>query len=127
MQIPELNEGETNAGIIMLPGNRGLAPHHWVILLPKMIPSDENWRRCIEWAKDHSPRLGSYLGDRWEHALLYANARDQIDNGYWYWTATKHDHEPAWAWLQFFLTGDQYDDLKDLHYRARAVRRVLIG
>ncbi|KJV33239.1 hypothetical protein VI06_03335 [Aquitalea magnusonii] len=43
----------------------------------------------------------------------------------WYWASTQYS--PHYAWDQHFGGGDQYDGLKGLELRARAVRRVLIA
>lgn len=114
MNIPQLNEGEVWAGI-SLEGE----PHH-VILLPATIDKDLKWQEAIDWAKS----VGGELPTRVESALLYANARDKINDDYWYWTATQYAGYESSAWLQDFYGGSQDGDRKDYHLRARAVRRV---
>ena len=44
----------------------------------------------------------------------------------WYWSSTQLASDPAYAWVQSFDYGGQYDDWKGSSYRARAVRRVPI-
>ena len=86
-----------------------------------MTDKDLTWQEAIDWAKS----VGGELPTRFESALLYANLRDKIDTGYWYWTATTHDSEPSWAFGQNFDYGNQVSyRIKDFPDRARAVRRV---
>ena len=116
MRLPELNEGEVNAGLCVVDGKFS----HWLILLPDTLDRGLAWQEAIGWARS----VGGELPTRDESALLYANVRDQIDQDHWYWTSAPHASEPSWAWLQNFDDGGQYDDRKDYHNRARAVRRV---
>jgi len=44
----------------------------------------------------------------------------------WYWTSTQHAAYPDYAWMQYFGDGNQYDVLKSVVCRARAVRRIKI-
>ena len=118
MKLPELNEGEVNAGLCVVDGKFS----HWLILLPATTDKDLKWQEAIDWAAS----VGGELPTRDESALLYANVRDQIDQDYWYWTSTPHASEPSWAWGQDFDNGLQNDDPKVNHYWARAVRRVLV-
>lgn len=112
-----LSEGEVYAGLSRDPATG--AWHH-VVLLPALPGKDLTWQEAIDWAKS----VGGELPTRWESALLYANVRDQIDQDYWYWTATPHASEPAYAWVQDFYGGLQLNVLKGIRFRARAVRRV---
>ena len=116
MNLPQLNEGEYLAGLCMVD----CEPSHWLILLPAAPDKDLNWQGAIDWAKS----VGGELPTRFESALLYANPRDQIDTDHWYWTATTHEREPSWAWLQHFDNGYQYYGRKENGYRSVAVRRV---
>ena len=119
MKLPQLNEGEVNAGLCVVDGKFS----HWLILLPVTIDKDLKWQEAVDWAKS----VGGELPTRFESALLYANVRDQIDQDYWYWTATQHASAPSWAWSQYFDYGKQNYYRKDGHRRACAVRRVPFG
>lgn len=119
MELPKLNEGEIYAGISRDPDTG--AWHH-LVLLPATTDKGLTWGEAIEWAKS----VGGELPTRFESALLYANARDQIiEQNYWYyWASTPRAFEPSRAWFQNFGNGHQIDDLKDYLCKARAVRRV---
>lgn len=114
---PQLNPDEHYAG---LSRDHDTGAWHHLVLLPATTDKDLTWKQAIEWAKS----VGGDLPTRFESALLYANLRDQIDAGYWYWTATPVADEPAWAWGQGFYNGDQDASRKGTRGRARAVRRV---
>lgn len=116
MNLPQLNEGEVNAGLCIVDGRFS----HWLIMLPATYKDLKHWHEAIYWAKS----VGGELPTRDESALLYANVRDQIDQDYWHWTATQHASGPSSAWIQDFTYGYQYGHRKGLHGRARAVRRV---
>lgn len=116
IELPKLNEGEINAGLIMTTDG---TPSHWVILLPG-DKDDGNWEDAGTWATEQ----GGELPTRTEQSLLFANAKDKFKRD-WYWSAEEDDSE--WAWSQFFRYGLQSDYLKSNDFcRARAVRRVYI-
>lgn len=120
MGIPKLNDGELYAG---LSRNPDTGAWHHLVLLPATTDKDLNWHEAISWAKS----VGGELPTRDESALLYANARDKIDEDYWYWTGTEVASLPSRAWGQYFDgSGYQSTGLKVTHDRARAVRRVRI-
>ncbi len=54
----------------------------------------------------------------------YQPAEANAFAGDWYWSSTQCS--PSFAWIQDFVDGLQGIDLKDVEYRARAVRRELI-
>ena len=112
-----LSDGEVYAG---LSRDHDTGAWHHLVLLPAVTDQDLTWDEAKAWAAS----VGGDLPTRFESALLYANARDQIDTDPWYWTATEVASEPSWAWGQYFDDGYQYGGLKGSHYRARAVRRV---
>jgi hypothetical protein len=112
-----LADGEVYAGLSRDPDT---GDWHHLVLLPATTDQGLPWKEAIDWAKS----VGGELPTRFESALLYANVRDQIDEGYWYWTATTHASEPSWAWTQSFYDGSQLNNRKGYHGRARAVRRV---
>lgn len=118
IELPQLNEGERYAGICIIAGK---ISHH-LIMLPQESP-DVTWEEALDWAKS----VGGELPTRDESALLYANARDKIDEDYWYWTGTEVASRPSRAWGQYFDgSGYQSTGLKVTHDRARAVRRVRV-
>jgi hypothetical protein len=117
MKIPELNEGEIYAGLSRDPDTG--AWHH-LVLLPDLPDKDLAWQEAIDWAKS----VGGELPTRWESALLYANARDHIDDSYWHWISTPFAGDERYAWSQLFGYGNQGYDHKDYAGLARAVRRV---
>jgi len=116
--LPELNEGETNAGLMMgLDGK----PTHWVILLPG-DKDDGNWQNATDWAKEQ----GGELPTRNEQSLLFANAKPEFKHD-WYWSGETHAENSEWAWCQDFYDGGQGDFRKSYDgCRARAVRRISV-
>lgn len=116
--LPELNEGEINAGLMMgLDGK----PTHWVILLPG-DKDDGNWQEAADWAKEK----GGELPTRNEQSLLFANTKPEFKRD-WYWSCETHAAESEWAWYQFFGNGNQrYGRKSDDSCRARAVRRISV-
>lgn len=117
LAIPRLNDGEHYAGIII--GKDGASSHH-LILLPGEA-KDLNWEKAKEWATEQ----GGQLPTRREQALLYANLPEQFKPE-WHWSCEQHAASSDSAWMQLFGYGLQGFDLKSNHYRARAVRRLVI-
>ena len=115
--LPELAEGETYVGCI----GDALGNLHHVILLPG-DNDDATHEAQLEWAKS----IGGDLPNRIEHAMLWANHREQFKKD-WYWSNETHHSESGWAWYQDFLYGTQSYDTSDNELRARAVRRVNIS
>ena len=112
-----LKEGEEYAGIIL--GKEGQPDYH-LILLPGQ-KEDVTWQVAMGWAAS----IGGQLPDRRDQSLLYANLKEKFDVR-WYWSCEQHATESAWAWIQYFYYGTQYASLKDIDYRARAVRRLVL-
>lgn len=116
--IPELNEGEVYAGVLL--GKNG-APNQHVILLPGDI-EDGKWNDSKKWAES----IGGDLPTRREQSLLFANCGEEFKRD-WYWSSETYESDDAFAWCQYFGLGSQYDDLKVISdCRARAVRRLVI-
>ena len=113
--FPEINKGETYAGLLLADGK----PAHHLVLLPGETTA--NWKDAIAWAK----KQGGELPTRKEQALLFANAAEAFEQR-WYWSSEVHTGYADYAWIQYFGTGYQGNDLKDHDYRARAVRRVAL-
>lgn len=66
-----------------------------------------------------------YLPSRLEALQLFGELPSELERD-WYWTSTQCAGVGEYAWIQNFYSGDQDDHLKDIHCRARAVRRVPI-
>lgn len=118
IDLPKLNEGEINAGLIM---NADGTASHWLILLPG-DKDDGNWTDAVTWAKDQSGELPK----REEQALLFANAKPSFKRD-WYWSGETHQDKSEWAWFQGFYDGFQsfFHESND-RCRARAVRRISV-
>ena len=116
IELPKLNDGEVNAGLIM---NADGTASHWVILLPG-DKEEGNWTDAAAWVAEQ----GGELPTRAEQSLLFANAKDKFQCD-WYWSAEEDGSE--WAWYQRFYDGYQDGGHKSSFCcRARAVRRVYI-
>jgi len=68
-----------------------------------------------------------YLPAKNEILLAYITVPELFEKSGWYWTSTQHASNSAFAWVQVFDGGYQYDDRKSNGARARAVRRVAIA
>jgi len=115
MKIPELNEGEHYAGIV-IPEN-DLISHH-LILLPQQPKTHLTWNEAITWAAS----VGAELPTRQEATLLHTNLKPVFKPS-WYWTGEQYASS---AWLQYFNDGTQYLSGKGYKGRVRAIRRVPI-
>ncbi|BEV15105.1 DUF1566 domain-containing protein [Herbaspirillum sp. DW155] len=109
--------GETYIGTIATPGGYG---SYQLFLLPGEA-SDVNWDAAKKWASDQ----GGELPNRVESALLFATAKEQFQDE-WYWTREQHAAYSDYAWFQSFYYGTQYDYTTSYEGRARAVRRLFI-
>ncbi len=112
-----LQDGELYAGIIL---GKGGEPDYHLILLPGQA-TDINWTGAKAWAD----KAGGELPTRREGALLFANLKEEFEQRY-YWTSEQHAGSPDCAWMQTFSYGTRNDDRKSVHYRVRAVRRLII-
>ena len=119
MKIPELNEDEHYAGIV-IDSATGQPTHH-LILLPQQPETRLTWDEALTWAAS----IGVELPTRQESALLYANLKPAFDPT-WYWTGEQHVSYASHAWDQYFGNGDQYYYGKGCKGRVRAIRRVPI-
>lgn len=113
MNIPELQEGERYAGIIL--NKDGTLSHH-LILLPKQPTERLTWDEAVAWAQDGLPT-------RQEQALLFSNCKDAF-NPDWYWSSEQYAGYASHAWTQNFDIGLQCYGNKGYEGRVRAVRRV---
>jgi hypothetical protein len=117
---PTLNEGELWAGAYIEDGK----PKHHVILLPGEA-AGVTWQAALSWAESN----GGVLPTRSEQAMLYAvfGFSDHHFKKDWYWSCEQHGSPSDYAWCQYFLNGGQ-DSFETLSkFRARAVRRSVIG
>ena len=119
MKIPELNEGERYAGIV-IDSATGQPTHH-LILIPQQPETRLTWDGAIVWAAS----IGAELPTRQEAALLFANAKDAFKPN-WYWTGEQYASNASLAWDQFFDDGLQASIAKGHKGRVRAIRRVPI-
>ena len=119
MKIPELNEGERYAGIV-IDSATGQPTHH-LILIPQQPETRLTWDEALTWAAS----IGVELPTRQESALLYANAKDAFEPT-WYWTGEQYAGYASTAWGQNFDGGNQGLIGKGYKGRVRAVRRVSI-
>jgi len=119
MKIPELNEGERYAGIII--GSATGQPTHHLILIPQQPETHLTWDEAIAWAAS----VGVELPTRQESALLCANLKPAFEPT-WYWTGEQHAGNASSAWFQYFYNGNQYCNVKGYKGRVRAIRRVPI-
>ena len=119
MKIPELNEGERYAGIVIDSATG--QPTHRLILIPQQPEPHLTWDEAIAWAAS----VGAELPTRQESALLFANAKDAFEPT-WYWTGEQYAGDASYAWGQDFDYGYQDCDDKGYKGRVRAIRRVPI-
>ena len=119
MKIPELNEGERYAGII-IDSATGQPTHH-LILIPQQPKTRLTWDEAIAWAAS----IGVELPTRQESALLYANAKDAFESK-WYWASEEYTGLASDVWGQYFDYGLQASNDKGYQGRVRAIRRVPI-
>lgn len=110
------NPGERYAGVVLVEGK----PSHHLFLLDVRPKSKMNWTDAQAWATS----VGGDLPTRFESALLYAHLQDQFDTDSYHWTSTQYS--AALAWIQYFLYGSQYCNVKGTEFLCRAVRRLEI-
>jgi len=118
-EIPELNEDERYAGII-IDSATGQPTHH-LILIPQQPAERLSWDKAMAWAAS----IGAELPTRQESALLYANLKPAFEPT-WYWTGEQHAGYASFAWTQYFDLGTQFLNDKGYEGRVRAIRRVPI-
>ena len=115
MNTPTLDNGEIYVATIQIAGR---APYH-LILLPYHSKDEMTHQDAAEWAVT----VGGDLPNHLEQALLFTHQREQFDRD-WYWSNSLHESRPAYAWYQYFGSGDQgYGHIHLYKLRARAVRR----
>ncbi len=100
----------------------GLTIHDETPMRLVMLPDEfiGTWKQALAWAK----KLDAELPTRMDLLAMWNNARDGLEG--WHWSSEENASVPDSAWCQSFDDGGQYDDLKDVRCRARAVRRFPI-
>jgi hypothetical protein len=106
-------------------GEDGQPDYH--LILAEANPSKNlTWQAAKDFA--HAVEADGHtdfsLPTRFESALLYANVKDQIAKGDWYWTGTAFGGASAWS--QYFYLGYQLSNSQSRELRARAVRRLIL-
>lgn len=112
----ELQPGEHYAGAILSDDG---TPDYHLVLLAAHPEERMEWSAAIAWAAS----IGGELPNRREQSLLFANAKGHFDSA-WYWSSEKYEDDGAYAWLQDFDDGYQFNDRTSDEARVRAVRRV---
>jgi hypothetical protein len=122
LQLPPLSEGETYIGAI---GNTAGDAYHLVLLPGDNEPAPHVAQ--MDWAKS----IGGDLPNKFESAMLFAHAKDQFQQTcYWNNETVVYPDESedeTYAWVQDFGDGIQSYLHKSHGFRARAVRRMVIG
>ena len=118
---PLAGEGGTFEAV--MKGEPG-APDYLLILYPKHR-DPAPWKEQMQWAKDleSEGHRDFRLPTRREQHALIANAKEKF-NGNWYWSCEPNG--AAYAWYQYFGNGSQGSFHQGSHYRACAVRSVVL-
>ena len=116
--LPDLAEGEVNAGLIF---NDDGTPSHWAILLPQKPEKKLNHTDAIAFGTT----VEGELPTRQELFLLAANCKKHFEPD-WYWSNEKHASASDYAWYQTFSDGYQGCITTTNELRARLVRRFVI-
>ncbi|AEK63199.1 DUF1566 domain-containing protein [Collimonas fungivorans] len=120
-----IGQGGIYAGI--LRGENGAPDYHLIHATVEHEMVDMNWVQASEKAAAHIDGHSDWsLPNRREARLLYINSPDGFDTSGWYWTSAQGAAYPDFAWVQYFVHGNQLDGHKSVEYRARAVRRLLV-
>lgn len=114
-----LKKGEDYGGFLL--GQDGKPDYHLVVLQGELARG--NWEKAKKYAAD----AGGELPDRREARLLAINIPQHFNKGSWYWTSAQFADNDGYAWFQDFSDGLQDFYPKSCEYRARAVRRILMG
>ncbi|MBA4343246.1 MAG: hypothetical protein C0423_14005 [Methylibium sp.] len=99
--------------------------HCAVVLLADKPDTRLTWSKAKAWADG----VGGQLPSRPVAALLYANAKDQLQPA-WHWTSdtldadTGDEDDASYAWGCYFRHGDQNDTRESAEGAAVAVRLI---
>lgn len=101
-------------------------PQGHLVLCEATTDERMKWKATIAWAAAQSVdgHTDFRLPTRFEAALIYANGRQHVDTGPWYWTGTAEGGSVAW--FQDFDDGGQGTGHVDNSNCARAVRRFVL-
>jgi hypothetical protein len=126
--VPQLGEYWAEQGGIYVGtvyGDDGRSHYH-LIVGPEM-DGEATWDKSMEWAKalNVDGKNDFTLPNRRELRFLYCQAK-HLHKEACYWSGEQHASYSLTAWNQAFEGGDQFNWLKDLNGRARAVRRLAI-
>lgn len=116
IELPELAEGETYAGLIL---NEDGTPSHRLIALPGEV------KATFAKAKAMVVKDAKELPTRQEQALAFANCKALFQSD-WYWSGEEHASGSAFAWCQYFGNGSQSTTTKGGKLRVRFFRRLPI-
>ena len=108
-------EGGTFRGIVTAPDGTHLA----CVLLDAKPDKRLSWKDATAWAES----VGGQLPTRPIISLLYANAKGEFEEA-WYWTNETHEDDASYAWFCDFSYGYVFSNLKSYEGRARAVRLI---
>ncbi len=114
-------EGGTFHGITTLKDGT----HCAVVLLAAKPEKRLTWEGAKAWAEE----VGGQLPTRPVAALLYANAKDQLQPS-WHWTSdsleadTGDAEDASYAWYCYFDDGGQHDTHESYEGSAVAVRLI---
>ena len=112
----EVQPGERYAGAVLDEDG----DHQFHLVLMAQRPAAKlNWQAAMEWAQG----IGGYIPTRQEQALLYANCKPHLEK-VWHWSSESYESDASYAWIYYFLNGDQSINHKSFEGSAVAVRRV---
>ena len=109
-----IKPNEAYVGILL--GKNGQPDHHVALLDGEY---KLNWNDAMKKAKE----LGYVLPCRRTQSLLFANAKEQFADD-WYYSSEQYSE--GTAWFQLFVYGYQDFNLKDYERRCRFVRRLVL-
>ena len=92
---------------------------HALLLQPGDFKGD--WKTSLDWAEKEDGMLPSRI----DALVLFKNLKGEFKEE-WYWTNEQPASLSSYAWIQSFDYGDQISTRTYGHYRARAVRRIVI-
>ena len=110
-----IKPNEAYVGILL--GKNGQPDHHVALLDGEY---KLNWNDAMKKAKE----LGYVLPCRRTQSLLFANAKEQFADD-WYYSSEQYSEDGAW--IQDFYYGDQFSGSKGYELRCRFVRLIQLS
>ena len=92
---------------------------NYAVVLRPARTEDLTWQAAMDWAK----KQGGELPTRPVAALLYANAKAQLSDG-WHWTNETDEDDSSFAWNCNFYHGSQLYHHKSYEASVVAVRLI---